>query len=125
MTAASNYAEDNILDHMLGTSAWTMPTGSFIQLHTGDPGEDGTANVATNNTRQSATWNASSGGSATNNGVISWTSVPATETYTHWTSWDAVTAGNCIVARGTLTGGAVLSGQDFDIADAGLTVTAD
>ena len=37
-------------------------TTAYIALHTGDPGEDGTANAASETTRQSLTWSAASGG---------------------------------------------------------------
>lgn len=95
----------------------------WIQLHTGAPGAAGTANVATTSTRKTAAWNSASGGSATNNGAIgSWTAA-ATETATHFTAWSASTSGNFGVS-GSVTGGAMTSGQLYQIADTTLTVSA-
>ena len=42
----SNYAENKILEHTTGTTAWTMPTDVYVKLHTGDPGEAATSNAA-------------------------------------------------------------------------------
>ena len=41
--SASDYLENEVADHLLGTAAWTAPTNVYVQLHTGDPGEAGTA----------------------------------------------------------------------------------
>ena len=41
----SNYAELKILDHTTGTASWTAPSGVYLKLHTGDPGEAGTSNA--------------------------------------------------------------------------------
>jgi hypothetical protein len=43
----SNYAELKILEHTTGRAAWTIPTNVYVQLHTADPGEEGTSNAAT------------------------------------------------------------------------------
>lgn len=94
----------------------------WIQLHVGDPGAAGTANVATNNTRKSCTFGAASAQSKANNSALAWPAVPASETYTHWSAWDASTAGN-FKWSGTITNGGVLSGNEFDIAVGGLTAT--
>lgn len=44
MSAASNYTEKNILNAMLRGVAYPLPTNTYISLHTGSPGEDGSAN---------------------------------------------------------------------------------
>ena len=54
----SNYAELKILDHTTGTASWTMPSGVYVKLHTGDPGEAGTSNAATEATRKVITFSA-------------------------------------------------------------------
>jgi hypothetical protein len=45
----SNYAENKFLDTLRNQSF--AVTTVYAQLHTGDPGEDGTANVASETTR--------------------------------------------------------------------------
>lgn len=70
------------------------PATLYLQLHIGDPGPDGTANVATLSDRKAFTRTTGSN-PATNVGQISWTSAPATETVTHATAWSALTSGTC------------------------------
>lgn len=93
----SNYLETALLDHIGGNTAYTQPTAWYVKLHTGDPGEAGTSNVASETTRKNVTdWNAASSGSMTSNAAVSWTNYPATETITHLSIWDHVSAGNCL-----------------------------
>lgn len=94
----------------------------FIQMHTGDPGAAGTANVATETDRAAVVWGASSGGTASNSAVASFTGVAATETWTHFTAWDASSAGNCGFS-GTVSNGSVVLGADVDFEIGDLDVT--
>lgn len=113
---------NSLLDALLRNGSYTGPAALYIQLHTGAPGAAGTANVATNNTRKLITFGACSGGVSTSSSDENWTTVPAGETYTHFTIWDASTAGN-FQASGALTANAVLSGDTFDLAIGAVTVT--
>jgi len=67
MTAFSNYTEDEVLDH-IGGSAWTAPTGLWLGLFYGDPGETATGIevVGSGYARQQLTMSTSSGGSIEN-----------------------------------------------------------
>lgn len=91
----ANFAEDAIIDALFNNTALAV-AATHLQLHTGDPGEDGTDNVATEDTRQPATWTPSSGGETSLEDDVTWLNVAATETYTHVSVWDAATDGNCI-----------------------------
>lgn len=113
---------DSINNALLRATGYTGAASLFIQLHTGDPGAAGTSNVATNNTRKAIAWNASASGVATSNGAISWVSVPATETYTFLSIWDAVTVGN-FQCSGTVSGGGVTTGDTFAFPDTAITCT--
>lgn len=117
----SNYAENKLLDAVSGTSF--AASGSYLKLHTGDPGEDGTANAAANTTRQSITFSSASGGSMATSSSATWTNVPSTETYTHWSLWDAVSAGNCLWTGALSTSAALTAGDTFQITT--LTLTLD
>lgn len=119
----SNYAELKILDHLTGRAAWTAPTTVYIKLHTGDAGEDGTTNAATNATRQSAAWSAAATGSIATSATISWTNVSTTETYSHWSAWDASTGGNCLWTGSLSSSAAVTAGDTFQITS--LTLSLD
>ena len=111
----SNYAELKILEHTTGTTAWTIPTDVYVQLHTGDAGEDGTSNAATEDTRKEAAWAAASSGSIATSATLEWTNVAATETYSHWSLWDASTAGNCLWTGALSSSAAVTAGDTFQI----------
>jgi hypothetical protein len=114
MSGFSDTQENSLLDRIYRNQAYTAPTVWWVQLHTADPGESGTTAVASETTRKSATWNAASSQQVTLTSTLAWTSVAATETYTHVTVWDASTAGN-FVAAAAITGGAVTAGQSFDL----------
>jgi hypothetical protein len=119
----SNYAENKILDHVTGEAAWTMPTTVYVKLHTGDPGEAATSNAATETTRKAASWSAASSGSIATNATIEWTNVSTTETYTHWSLWDASTAGNALWTGALSASAAVTAGDTFQITS--LTLSLD
>lgn len=119
----SNYAENKILDHVTGEAAWTMPTTVYVKLHTGDPGEAATSNAATETTRKAASWSAASSGSIATNATIEWTNVSTTETYSHWSLWDASTAGNALWTGALSASAAVTAGDTFQITS--LTLSLD
>ena len=119
----SNYAELKILDHTTGTAAWTMPTNVYIKLHLGDPGEDATSNAAVEDTRKVSAWAAASSGAIATNATIEWTDVSTTETYTHWSAWDASTAGNALWTGALSASAAVTAGDTFQITS--LTLSLD
>ena len=119
----SNYAENKILDHVTGEAAWTMPTTVYVKLHTGDPGEAATSNAATEATRKSASWSAAASGSIATNTTLEWTNVSTTETYSHWSLWDASTAGNALWSGALSASAAVTAGDTFQITS--LTLSLD
>ena len=101
MANFSNFGSLATLEWVLAQTPATPPTDLFLQLHTGDPGPDGLDNVASNNERKITSWaqaaNILSDGRAESltNAAISWPVVPATETYSYISLWDALTVGNC------------------------------
>ena len=82
--------------NMLAGSAFSAPTGTFVQLHTGAPGAAATSNVSSVTTRPSVTWGAASAGSVSESNTPTWASWAGTsgEVVTDITVWDAATAGN-------------------------------
>lgn len=122
MSAASDYLENEVLDHVLGTGSWTMPSNTYIKLHIGAPGEDGTSNPAGNTTRQEANWNAASGGTAALSATVVWTSVSNSETYSHFSVWDHVSAGNCLIVGALDSGVAVTAGGTFNLTALNVTL---
>lgn len=78
-------------------AAYGPVAGTFAQLHTGDPGAAGTANVsAGSTTRNSFTFAASASGSALalSGTPAAWTNGGTTETLTHISVWTAASGGS-------------------------------
>lgn len=119
----SNYAELKILDHLTGTTSWTAPSSVYVQLHTGDPGETGASNVATETTRKVSSFSAASSGAISSSATLEWTNVAATETITHWSLWDASTAGNCLWYGALSASASMVAGDTLQITS--LTMTLD
>ncbi len=123
--SATNYSENKILDAIGGNATFTTPAAVYLKLHTASPGEDAASNAAANTTRQAASFAAAAAGSMALDATVEWTNVPNSETYTHWSLWDASTAGNPL-CYGTINGGtgvAVTATDNFQIT--ALTITCD
>lgn len=112
----SNYLENKLLDHALGTTAYTQPTTQYLALHTANPDEAGTGAElsATGYSRSAIDFNSASSGTATgptsaieytNSGGTSWTEV------THFGVWDASTSGN-LLYYGALTTAKTIAAGD-------------
>ena len=111
--AAANAAMDAVL---------VPATTYYVQLHTADPGAAGTTAVATESTRKAVTFAAAASGSKASSADAAWTGVPATENFTFFTIWDALTAGN-FKWSGTVSNGSVTAGDDFTLPSADITLT--
>jgi hypothetical protein len=119
----TNYAELALLNTLRNVS-FTV-TGTWLKLHTGDPGEDASANAAVNTSRQSVSFSAAASGSMASSATVSWTNVSTTETYTHWSLWDSVgpTGGNPLWKGALSTSASVTAGDTFQITS--LTLSLD
>ena len=117
----SKYAENALLD-TLGGTAFSVAT-VYAQLHTGDPGEDGTSSVAGENGREVVTFGTASGGSLATTAASTWTNVSTAETYSHFSLWDAASAGNCLWTGALSSAATVAVGDTFQITS--LTLTLD
>jgi hypothetical protein len=86
--------------------AYAAIAATYIQLHTGDPGAAGTANIAVGSTtRNLATWNAAAAGSMAFNTLSAWTNGGTSETITHISIWDASDVGQLPAVRGAVSVG--------------------
>ncbi len=102
------------LDAMLAGYTW-------MKLHIGDPGANGTGNPAAETTRKQVTWAATAAGASSNTNLLSWTAVAGAEDYTHCTFWTASVAGT-FGFSGLVTANAVTIGDTFQIAVGDLDV---
>lgn len=124
----SNYAENKLVDAVVNasTTGGGLPTADiWVKLHTGDPGEDGTANAAGETTRKQVAFGAAASGSAASSADAAWTSVSTSETYSHVSFWDASSGGNCLGAGALTASKAVTAGDNFTIPSGQLTFSID
>lgn len=125
----SNYLEDKLIDHFLGSTSYTSPSDVYVALYTVAPGETGGGTEVSDSGgsaygRQIATFNASSGGSTSNDSDIDFTNMP-TCTVVAIGIHDALTSGNLLV-YGTLTANkSVDLGDTLRIASGDLTISID
>lgn len=99
----TNYLENKLLDHFLGTTAYTMPSPVYVALFTVAPGDAGGGTEVTGGSyaRKTAAFAAASSGATSNSANIDFTGMPAATTVAI-AIFDAITSGNMLV-HGTLT----------------------
>jgi hypothetical protein len=121
----SNYAENKVLDHVLGTTAYTKPT-TYVALYTVAPTDStaGTEVTGGSYARLAGTFDASVGGASANSGNLDFTGMPAC-TVVAVAILDNSTGGNLLV-HGTLTANKSLdAGDTLRIATGDLDITID
>lgn len=120
MAALSDYAENKLLDHLLGKAAYTMPTTVYLALYTVAPSDSGGGTeVSTSGTayaREAITslMSAASGGASSNSSAIefdvataSWGTVVAVGIF------DAATAGNLLMHGSLSVSQTINTGNQF------------
>lgn len=121
----SNYAEDKLLDHVLGTASYTMPS-TYIALFTVAPTDSssGTEVAGGSYARQVGAFSASSGGASSNSGNLDFSGMPAC-TVVAVGVMDALSGGNLLI-HGTLAANKSLdAGDTLRIATGDLDITID
>ena len=127
MSAMSDYLENEILDHILGTGSYTMPSAVYVGLATGSFGDDASGSELTGNnySRVSASFSAASGGTTSNSSAVefaaatgSWGSV------SHFGIFDAASSGNLLIHGAFSAAKTIASGDILRIAAGDLDVTA-
>lgn len=110
---------------MLSATAFTAPAGAFLKLHTADPGASGaTAAAVGDATRKSITFASASAGSKAMNGTNPvWTNGGTSETLTHLSHWDAVSAGNFLLSAALTASQAWASGNTFTLTSYSISIT--
>lgn len=110
-----------------GGAAYSAVAGTFAQLHTGDPGVAGTANVsAGDTTRQSFVFSDSSGGSALSLGTppSAWTNGGTSETLTHVSVWTASSGGTFLFSVALTASKAWAASDTFTLNSLGVSLGA-
>lgn len=98
----SDYTENKAVDHILGTTAWTLPAAVSLALFTTSPnfetGAGGTEATGGSYARKAIAFTASSGGTTSNTAAKVWTvgTDIAAGTYVGYGVYDAATGGNLL-----------------------------
>jgi hypothetical protein len=127
MSAMSDYLENEILDHILGTGAYTMPATVYVGLSTGSFNDDnsGTELTGNNYAREAITFGAAASGTASNSAAVEFNAATGSwGTVSHFGLFDASTAGNLLI-HGALTASKVIeTGDILKIAIGDMDITA-
>jgi len=119
--SVSNYGETLLLEK--------LPAEPYVKLHTGDPGEEGTANAAGEATRKKVTLAAAASvagvASRKTSTAAEWAGVSTSETYKYVSLWDASSAGNCLWIIQLEAEKAVSAGDSFTLKAEQLSVSLD
>lgn len=120
----SDYLENKVLDHILGTTSYTMPTDVYLALYTTTPTDStsGTEVSGGSYERKLITFGASSSGAATNNTNVDFTLMP-TCTVTGVAICDAQTSGNILIYGALTSSKAVTSGDTLRISSGDLSIS--
>jgi hypothetical protein len=123
----SDYLENEILDHILGTGAYTMPATVYVGLSTGSFNDDnsGTELTGNNYAREAITFGAAASGTASNSAAVEFNAATGSwGTVSHFGLFDAVSSGNLLI-HGALTASKVIeTGDILKIAIGDMDITA-
>ena len=122
----TNYLENKLLDHFLGTTSYTMPSPVYVALFTVAPSDAGGGTEVTGGSyaRQTAAFSAASSGATSNSGNIDFTGMPATTTVAI-ALFDNSTGGNMLVYGTLTTNKTTDAGDTLRIATGDLDISID
>jgi hypothetical protein len=122
----TNYLENKLIDHFLGTTSYTMPADVYVALFTVAPSDaaGGTEVTGGSYARQIATFTAASSGATSNDSNIDFTGMPATTTVAIGI-FDALTTGNMLLYGTLTTNKTTDAGDTLRIATGDLDISID
>lgn len=109
-----------MLDGIRGTSF--SISGTYIALHTGDPGASGTSNASAVTTRQSATFAAASGGAIALSATPTAWNMTTSETISYISVWTASTSGSFLWSAQLSVSKTVANGDTLTLNTCGLSL---
>lgn len=126
--SASNYLENKVLDHVLGSSAYTQPSALYVALSTGSFADDNSGTELSGNgyTRKVVTFGTASGGSISSNSNVEFDTATGDQgTISHFGIFDASSGGNLLYHGAFSTSKVISTGDVLKIASGSLTVSLD
>ena len=123
----SDYLENKVLDHVLGTTSYTMPATVYIGLSTGSFADDnsGTELSGGSYARQSIAFDAAASGTTDNTAAVDFPVATASwGTVSHYGLFDALSGGNLLIHGAFTASKTVDSGDVLRISAGELDITA-
>jgi len=127
MSAMSDYLENKVLDHVLGTTSYTMPATVYIGLSTASFNDDnsGTEISGGSYARQSISFDAAASGTTDNTSAVDFPVATANwGTVSHYGLFDASSGGNLLVHGAFASSKTVETGDVLRIGAGELDITA-
>jgi hypothetical protein len=135
MSAASNYLENKVLDHVLTATSYSPPATRYLALFNNTSGNaatnleagtltDETSTGGTSYSRQAVTFAAASSGTSQTNATVTFPAATANwGTITHVAVMDASTAGEVLFWGAVTTSKTIETGDTFQVSSGNLTVS--
>jgi hypothetical protein len=130
MSAASDYLENKVLDHVLTATAYTQPATRYLALFTAVTGletNSPSAEVSTSSTayvRKAVTFAAASSGTSATNATVTFDAATGNwGTITHVAVMDAESSGNVLFYGAVTTSKTIETGDTFQVSSGNLTIS--
>jgi hypothetical protein len=131
MSAASDYLENKLLDHVLTSTSYSSPNATlYLALFTSDGGlendTEGSQTEISGNSyvRKTIAFSAASGGSASNSGTVTFDAATGNwGTISHVAVMDASTSGHVLFWGAVTTSKTIESGDTFQVSSTNLTIS--
>jgi len=132
MSAASNYLENKVLDHVLTATSYTAPSVRYLAIFTGTAGDNLEAGTLTNEVstsgsayaRTAVTFAAANAGTSATNATVTFPTATANwGTITHVAVMDALTSGNVLFYGAVTTPKTIETGDTFQVSSGNLTIS--
>lgn len=128
MSAASDYLENKLLDHVLTSTGYTAPTTRYLGLFTASTGLESNSPSAEvsggSYARKAVTFAAASSGSSATNATVTFDAASANwGTITHVAVMDASTSGNVLFWGAVTTSKTIETGDTFQVSSGNLTIS--
>lgn len=127
MSAMSDYLENEILDHILGTGAYTMPSAVYIGLSTASFNDNNSGTELTGNgyARKAITFDAAASGTTDNAATVEFSAATGSwGTVSHFGLFDASSGGNLLIHGAFTVAKAINTGDILKIPAGELDITA-
>lgn len=128
MSAASDYLENKLLDHVLTATSYTAPGTRYLGLYTASTGLESNSPSAEvsggSYARQAVTFAAASSGTSATNATVTFPAATANwGTITHVAVLDASTSGNVLFWGAVTTSKTIETGDTFQVSSGNLTIS--